>query len=382
MIYSQLNSECQANHSSTESGVVSTKALYGANMNSLLLSKYEIAGLKLRNRVVMSPMCMHSAAEDGFVTDWHRVHYGARAQGQVGLIFPETLAIDRNGRIADGDLGIWSDAHVVGLKGLVDLLHGFGAKVGAQIGHGGRNTELSGVTLIAPSPVPFSEDRPIPEELSRDEIEQLVKTYGQAARRVKDAGFDVLEIHAAHGYLLNEFLSPISNLRTDEYGGDPEHRYRIMGEVINEVKQHWSGPLFVRISSDDYVEGGNTPESFIDYGRKMKAQGVDLIDCSSGGIAPVKVNSYPNYQVPAAELLRREASIAMGAVGLIQNGRQAEEILRNGRADLIFVGRQLLRDPFWVRSAADDLKQYIETPVQYTRYGSVWLDTTPAVAST
>ncbi len=362
-------------------GVYVSQYFYGVSVNSLLLSTFEIAGLKLRNRVVMSPMCMHSAADDGFVTDWHRVHYGARAQGQVGLIFPETLAIERDGRIADGDLGIWSDAHIAGLKGLVDLLHGFGAKVGAQIGHGGRNTDLPGVTLIAPSPVPFSEDRPVPKELSIDEIGQMVKTYGQAARRAKDAGFDVLEIHAAHGYLLNEFLSPVSNQRTDEYGGDSQRRYRLLGEIIDEVKQHWRGPLFVRISSNDYVEGGNTPESFIAYGRMMKAQGVDLIDCSSGGIAPVKVASFPNYQVPAAELLRREVGIATGAVGLIQSGRQAEEILRNGRADLVFVGRQLLRDPFWVRSAADDLKVHIQTPVQYTRYGSIWVDAQPALAS-
>ncbi|MGY0633685.1 NADPH dehydrogenase NamA [Luteimonas sp. A478] len=349
-------------------------------MSSLLLSPFEIAGLELRNRVVMSPMCMHVAAEDGFVTDWHRVHYGARAQGQVGLIFPETLAITRDGRTADGDLGIWSDAHVDGLKSLVDLLHGFGAKVGAQIGHGGRNVLLSGVNLIAPSAIPFSEDRPVPKALSKDEIGQVVDAFGQAAQRAGAAGFDVLEIHAAHGYLLNEFLSPLSNTRTDEYGGDAERRYRLLGEVIDKVKQYWSGPLFVRISSTDYTEGGNTPESFVQYARLMKDQGVDLIDCSSGGIAPVKVQSYPNYQVPAAELLRRETGIATGAVGLITSGRQGEEILRNGRADLVFVGRQLLRDPFWVRTAADQLGQRIHTPVQYTRYGAVWLDTPPAPA--
>jgi NADPH2 dehydrogenase len=343
---------------------------------SMLLSPFEIKGLKLRNRVVMSPMCMHSAAEDGFVTDWHRVHYGARAQGQVGLIFPETLAVHQDARIGQGDLGIWSDEHVTGLRSLVDLLHSFGAKVGAQIGHAGRQADLPDVVRIAPSPVPFTEQSPVPRQIEVAEIPELVKSFGRAARRACEAGFDVLEIHTAHGYLLNEFLSPLANLRDDEYGGDAKRRYRILGEIIEEVKQHWGDrPLFVRISSTDYSEGGNTPESFLEYGRWMKEQGVDLIDCSSGGIKMIKVQTYPGYQVPAAELLRKELNIATGAVGLVQNGRQAEEILQNGRADLVFIGRQMLRDPFWVRSAADDLKEYIDVPTQYTRYGAVWLDT-------
>ena len=343
---------------------------------SLLLSPFEFKGLKLKNRVVMSPMCMHSAAEDGFVTEWHRVHYGARALGQVGLIFPETLAVNKDARIGAGDLGIWSDEHVEGLRGLVDLLHSFGAKVGAQIGHAGRNADLPGVDVVAPSAIPFTDDSPVPRALAVEEIPALVKSFGAAARRALEAGFDVLEIHAAHGYLLSTFLSPLSNIRDDEYGGDAKRRYRILGEIIYEIKQVWGDrPLFVRISSSDYAEGGNTPESFLEYGRWMKEQGVDLIDCSSGGIKMLKVQSYPGYQVPAAELLRKELGIATGAVGLIQDGRQAEEILQNGRADLVFVGRQMLRDPFWVRSAADELKVSIDTPAPYTRYGAVWLDT-------
>ncbi|WP_444756628.1 NADPH dehydrogenase NamA [Pseudomonas sp. A014] len=343
---------------------------------SLLLSPFELKGLALRNRVVMSPMCMHMAADDGFVTDWHRVHYGARAQGLAALVFPETLAIDKDARIGEGDLGIWSDDHVVGLRGLVELLHGFGAKVGAQLGHAGRNADLPKVVGVAPSAIPFTEQSPVPRALEIQEIAALVKEFGKAARRALEAGFDVLEIHAAHGYLLNEFLSPLSNTRTDEYGGDAKRRYRFVREIIDEVKQVWGDrPLFVRISSNDYAEGGNTPESFLEYGFWMKEQGVDLIDCSSGGIKMVKVATFPNYQVPASELLRRELKIATSAVGLIQNGRQAEEILQNGRADLIFVGRQMLRDPFWVRSAADDLKEYIDIPKAYTRYGAAWLDT-------
>lgn len=347
---------------------------------SLLLSPFEIKGLKLKNRVVMSPMCMHSAGEDGCVTDWHRVHYGARAQGQVGLIFPETLAVQKAARIGEGDLGIWSDAQVAGLKGLVDLLHSLGAKAGAQIGHGGRKADLPGVVPVAPSAIAFTAQSPVPRALAVEDIAGVVASFAQAARRALEAGFDVLEIHAAHGYLLNEFLSPLANTREDEYGGDAKRRYRILGEVISQVKRVWGErPLFVRISSTDYAQGGNTPESFLEYGRWMKAQGVDLIDCSSGGIKLIKVQTYPGYQVPAAQLLRNEVGVATSAVGLIQSGHQAEEILQNGRADLIFVGRQLLRDPFWVRSAADDLKEAIEVPVQYTRYGAVWLDTAATV---
>ncbi|HBN9689325.1 MULTISPECIES: NADPH dehydrogenase NamA [Pseudomonas] len=343
---------------------------------SLLLSPFEFKGLKLKNRVVMSPMCMHSAAEDGFVTDWHHVHYGARAQGQVGLIFPETLAVRQEGRIGSGDLGIWSDEHVTGLKGLVDLLHSFGARAGAQIGHAGRQADLTGIDRIAASAIPFTDNSPMPRAVTVEEIPALVGDFRKAARRAVEAGFDVLEIHTAHGYLLNQFLSPLANTRDDAYGGDAKRRYRILGEIIEAVKEHWGDrPLFVRISSTDYTEGGNTPESFLQYGRWMKEQGVDLIDCSSGGIKMIKVQSYPNYQVPAAELLRKELGIMTGAVGLIQTGRQAEEILQNGRADLVFVGRQMLRDPYWVRAAADDLKERIEVPVQYTRYGAVWLDT-------
>ncbi|HEJ7835081.1 NADPH dehydrogenase NamA [Serratia marcescens] len=343
-------------------------------MSSLLLSEYCIKNLKLKNRVVMSPMCMHSAGDDGFVTDFHRIHYPARALGQAGLIFLETLAVEKDGRVGPGDLGIWSDEHISGLRSLVAQLHEHGAAAAAQIGHSGRMADFSDVRTVAPSAIAFSEQSRIPAELTKEEIQHIVRHFGDAARRAAEAGFDVLEVHTAHGYLLNEFLSPLSNHRTDEYGGTPENRYRIVSEVIESVKENWKGPLFVRISSTDYAEGGNTPESFLYYGKRMKDQGVDLVDCSSGGIAPVKVSSYPNYQVPAAELLRKELQIPVSAVGLIDSGKQAEEILRNGRADLVFIGRAMLRDPFWVRTAADQLRQKIASPVQYTRYGAVWQD--------
>lgn len=343
---------------------------------SILLSPFEIKSLKLKNRVVMSPMCMHSAGEDGLVTAWHKVHYGSRAQGQVGLVFPETLAVQKDGRIGPGDLGIWNDGHIQGLKDLVDIVHEFGAKIGAQIGHAGRQADLKDIDRISASAIPFTVGSPVPRAIEVQEIPGVIESFRSAARRVLEAGFDVLEIHAAHGYLLNQFLSPLANHRNDSYGGDSKGRYRLLREVIEAVKEVWeSRPLFVRISSTDYVRGGNTPETFIEYGRWMKEQGVDLIDCSSGGISKVNVDTFPNYQVPAAEMLRRELSIMTSAVGLIQTGRQAEEILQNERADLVFIGREMLRDPFWVRTAADDLKVRIDVPVQFTRYGAVWLNT-------
>ncbi|ATI80757.1 oxidoreductase [Sphingobium yanoikuyae] len=254
-----------------------------------------------------------------------------------------------------------------------------GAKAGAQLGHAGRQYPIEALPSVAPSPVPFTPESRVPQELTIEGIKEVVEAFRQSARRARKAGFDVIEIHTAHGYLLNEFLSPKANFRTDEYGGSHENRYRIVREVIDAVRSQWEGPLFLRISSTDYLDGGNTPADFLIYGAWMKEQGVDLIDCSSGGMAMVKVDSYPNYQVPAAELIRREVGIMTGAVGLIETGRQADEIIRNRRADIVLVGREMLKDPFWARTAADDLKVAIEVPGQYTRYGSAWQRTVKPV---
>ena len=243
-------------------------------------------------------------------------------------------------------------------------IQSFGAKAGCQLGHAGRQLGIPGRQAVAPSAIPFTPESPVPMALDAAGIKAVVEAFGQGARRAKAAGFDVVEIHTAHGYLLNEFLSPLANTREDEYGGTHENRYRIVREVIDAVKSEWSGPLFVRISSTDYTEGGNTLEDFITYGQWMKEQGVDLIDCSSGGIAMVKVQTYPVYQVPAAEMLRRRLDIKTGAVGLIESGRQAEE---------------MLKDPFWARTAADDLCTPIEVPPQYTRYGSAWQRSQPSI---
>ena len=344
-----------------------------------LFSPITIRGTTFRNRIAMSPMCMHSGTADGLVTTFHHVHYGARALGGAGLVFLETTAVLPNGLIGPGDIGIWDDGQIEGLRMLTGTIHAMGAKAGCQLGHAGRQFPIEGLPSIAPSVIPFTPDARVPEALTKEGIDEVVEAFRNGAYRAKQAGFDVIEIHTAHGYLLNEFLSPLANRRTDEYGGSHENRYRIVRRVIDAVRSQWEGPLFLRISSTDYADGGNRPEDFVIFGRWMKEQGVDLIDCSSGGIAMLKVDSYPNYQVPAAELIRREVGIMTGAVGLIETGRQAEEILRNGRADIVLVGREMLKDPFWARSAADDLKTPLPVPGQYTRYGSAWQRTLPAL---
>lgn len=357
--------------------VPSPPRVWSSKMAAKLFEPITIRGVQLKNRIAMSPMCMHSAAADGVVTDFHVVHYGARALGGAGLVFLETTAVMDNGLIGPGDIGIWKDEHVEGLSHLVKVVQRFGAKAGCQLGHAGRQLGVEGRS-IAPSAIPFTSASRVPEALDTAGIKQVVAAFGEGARRAREAGFDVIEVHTAHGYLLNEFLSPLANRRTDEYGGSHENRYRIVREVIDAVRAEWNGPLFVRISSTDYVEGGNTPEDFLIFGKWMQEQGVDLIDCSSGGIAMVKVSTYPNYQVPAAELLRNELGVLTGAVGLIETGRQAEEILQNGRADLVLIGREILKDPFWARTAADDLRTEIPVPPQYTRYGSAWQRSQPA----
>lgn len=345
-------------------------------MSALLFHPITIRNTVFKNRIAMSPMCMHSATVDGYITDFHIVHYGARALGGAGLIMLETASVLPNGPIGPGDIGIWDDHHVEGLSRVIEVIQRFGAKAGAQLGHAGRQLGID-LPSIAPSAIPYTAESRVPQEMNIEQIQEVVEAFRLGAARAKKAGFDVIEIHCAHGYLLNEFLSPLANKRSDLYGGSHENRYRIVREVIDAVRCEWDGPLFLRISSTDYVEGGNTLEDLLVYAQWMKEQDIDLIDCSSGGIAMVPVNTYPNYQVPAAELLRKELKIMTGAVGLIETGRQAEEILQNGRADIVLVGREMLKDPFWARTAADDLKTEIVVPPQYTRYGSAWQRSLP-----
>jgi NADPH2 dehydrogenase len=340
-----------------------------------LFSPYQIKNVTFKNRIVMSPMCMHSSVkEDGMVNPFHITHYASRATGQVGLIFLESTAVDPQGRISMTDLGIWDDEHVLGLKAIVDAVHENDSKVGIQLAHAGRKAIVRG-PIIAPSPLPFpQEGMKVPQEMSVEDIRNAIKNFKDGARRSKEAGFDVIELHGAHGYLIHQFLSPLSNKRKDEYGGSLENRYRFLRELIDEVKSAWDGPLFVRISANEYHPEGNTVDDYIYFSQQMKAQGVDLIDVSSGAIVPNKVESFPGYQVPLAEKIRQGANIPTGAVGFIFYGAQAEDILRNERADLIFIARELLRNPYWALKAAAELGVSIPSPRQY---GMAWNEILP-----
>lgn len=334
---------------------------------SKLFTPFTIKNLTLKNRIVMSPMCMYSCMnEDGKVTNWHKLHYPTRAVGQVGLIMVEATAVTPQGRITNQDLGIWSDEHIEGLREVVELCKEHGAKIGIQLAHAGRKSMTDG-PIIAPSPLAFNEKMKVPEEMSLNQIKETITAFKEAAIRAKKAGFDLIEIHAAHGYLINEFLSPLTNRRQDAYGGDAERRYQFLKEIIDEVKEVWDGPLFVRISANDYHPEGLGIEDYVDYAKKMKEQGVDLIDCSSGAVVPANIHTYPGYQVPYAERIRKEAKIATGAVGLITSPLHAEEILENERADLVFLARELLRDPYWPRKAAEELGYALTKVKQYER---------------
>ncbi|MFC3211656.1 NADPH dehydrogenase NamA [Planomicrobium okeanokoites] len=332
-----------------------------------LFENLTIKNVTFKNRIVMAPMCMYeSDGEDGRVTDWHRIHYPSRAVGGSGLIMLEATAVQPQGRISARDLGIWEDSHVEGLTELVRLIKISGAKTAIQLAHAGRKATVEG-EIQAPSPLPFNENYKTPVEMAKQEIKETVNAFKQGAIRSDQAGFDVIELHAAHGYLINEFLSPLTNKRTDEYGGSAENRYRFLREIIDAVNEVWQKPLFVRISAHDYTDGGMTPELYIEMASWMKQQGVDLIDVSSGALVPANIPVYPGYQVKFAETIRQGANIPTGAVGLITSPLQAEEILQNDRADMVFLARELLRDPYWPYRASKELGAEIEAPVPYKR---------------
>lgn len=326
-----------------------------------LFTPYTIRNVTLKNRIVMAPMCMYVAEENGFVTPWHQVHYISRAVGQVGLIMLEATAILPEGRISNNDLGIWDDSHIEGLKNLVDGIKTNGAKAAIQLAHAGRKAKVDG-TIYAPSSMPFNEEYRTPQEMTIADIERVIEAFREAARRSIKAGFDVLEIHAAHGYLINQFLSPLTNFRTDDFGGSAENRYRLLRKVIDAVRSEFDGPLMVRISANDHDERGLSIEENIQFCQWMREQDVDFIDVSSGGLVPASYHVYPGYQVPFSEAIRKGADIPTGTVGLITTGIQAEEILQNGRADLIFIGRALLRDPYWPYHVSKEIGAEITAP--------------------
>ena len=356
-----------------------TRSASGAS----LFAPLKIREVTFRNRIAVSPMCEYSS-DDGFANDWNLVHLGSRAVGGAGLVIAEATAVEARGRITPGDLGIWKDEHIKNLAGIAAFVKQHNAVPAIQIAHAGRKGSChvpwnggepvlgneGGWQTVAPSPVPFRETDPVPSELDKKEIRSIAGSFAAAARRALAAGFEVLEIHSAHGYLLHEFLSPLSNLRTDEYGGPLENRIRFLLEVAEAVRAVWPQrlPLFVRISATDWKEGGWTIDDSVMVAARLRTKGIDLIDCSSGGLAlDAKIPAGPAFQVPFAERIRREAGILTGAVGLITEPLQADGIIRSAQADLVLLAREFLRDPYWPLHASRVLGIDLEPPVQYSR---------------
>jgi 2,4-dienoyl-CoA reductase-like NADH-dependent reductase (Old Yellow Enzyme family) len=351
---------------------------------SHLFSPIAFRAITLPNRIAVSPMCQYSSL-DGFANDWHLVHLGSRAVGGAGLVFTEAAAILPEGRITPNDLGIWKDEHIAPLARIVDFLHGQGAHAGMQLAHAGRKASMNrpwdGERLLspaedgwtnvaAPSAIAFNDRYAKPHELDAAGIAGIKQAFAAAARRALTAGFDILELHAAHGYLLHEFLSPLSNHRTDIYGGSFENRIRLLLETVDAVRANWPAnlPLFVRISATDYTPNGWDLDQSAALAHTLKQHGVDLIDVSSGGnVAGATIPTGPGYQVPFAERIRREAEIPTGAVGQITAPAQADQIIRTGQADLVLLAREMLRDPYWPLHAAEKLGAEISWPPQYLR---------------
>src|SRR5438477_9968667 len=349
-----------------------------------LLDSLAIRDLNFANRVFVSPMCQYSS-HDGYANDWHLVHLGSRAVGGAGLVLTEASAVLPEGRISPQDLGIWADGHIEMPSRIVRFINEQGSIAGMQLAHAGRKAstrrpwEASGTVpeseggwkkVVAPSALTFTDGYPMPQALTPDGIQEIIAAFAAAARRACQAGFRVIEIHAAHGYLIHEFLSPLSNRREDDYGGSFENRTRLCREIVAAVRSEWPKqlPLFLRISTTDWIEGGWDINESVKLARQLKRMGVDLIDCSSGGNVPhAKIPVGPGYQVAFAERIRREANIMTGAVGMITSPVQAEHIIRTEQADAVIMAREFLRDPYWPLRAARELDQPIAWPVQYLR---------------
>lgn len=351
-----------------------------------LFDPFSIKDTTFTNRVFVSPMCEYSST-DGFANDWHFVHLGSRAVGGAGLVFTEATAVTPEGRISPEDLGIWKDDHIEPLARIVRFIHEQGSIAGMQLAHAGRKastyrpwsgngtvpeSEGGWSNVLAPSAVAFADTYQVPRALTTEEIQDTTAAFVSAARRAREAGFRVIEIHAAHGYLLHAFLSPLSNQRQDAYGGSFENRTRLLREIVGAVRAVWPepAPLFVRISATDWVDGGWDIEQSVELARQLKPIGVDLIDCSSGGnVARATIPVGPGYQTPFAERIRREANIATGALGMITSATQADHIIGTGQADVVLIAREFLRDPYFPMRAALELGRQITWPAQYLRAG-------------
>ncbi len=350
---------------------------------SKLFSPLKIRGLEFKNRIFVSPMCQYSS-EDGMPTDWHFVHLGSRAVGGAALVMVEATAVSPEGRISPWDSGIWSGEHARRFARITSFIKSQGALPGLQIAHAGRKASTDrpwrgggpldqtqgGWKPLGPSPVRFDADSPAPREMSPADIDGVVSQFAAAAKRAVDAGFKVLEVHMAHGYLAHEFLSPLSNKRDDEFGGDLENRMRFPLKIARAVRDTWPDrlPLFVRISCTDWVDGGWDLAQSTEFCRRLKGIGIDLIDCSSGALVPdAKIPAGPGFQVPFAAAIRKEVNIATGAVGMILEPAQAEQIIATGEADAVLLAREMLRDPYWPLKAARALRVDVPWPVQYER---------------
>lgn len=352
-----------------------------------LFAPLRIREVTLRNRIALSPMCQYSST-DGYANDWHLVHLASRAVGGAGLILTEAAAVEPRGRITPQDLGIWSDAHIENLAKIVSLIHQFGGVAGIQLAHAGRKASTAKPSkggkaidesqegwrpVVSSSAIAYSKESPVPQALSIAGIQEIIQAFVQAAKRSLEAGFKVIEIHAAHGYLIHQFLSPLANHRQDDYGGNFDNRIRLLTQIVAKVREVWPQkyPLFVRISATDWVDKGWNIEESIDLSKKLKLLGVDLIDSSSGGIIPgINIPVKLGYQTQFAERIRQEANIPTGAVGLIKSPEQADQIITTGVADLVLLGRELLRNPYWPHFAAKQLGQDKIWPIQYDR---AWL---------
>lgn len=334
-------------------------------MASNVFSPFSLRGLTVRNRIAMSPMLMYAAAEDGLLNETLFVHYGARALGGVGMIVTEVLAVEARGRISARDLGLWNDEQAAGLRRLVDFAHACGVAIGAQLAHAGRKSALAG-SSIAPSALAYDEALGVPREMSLGDIQEVVEAYARAAARAAETGFDALQLHAANGYLLHEFLSPLANARTDGYGGSLANRARLLLEVVAAARSGWPAdkPLFVRLCMNDFLTGGLDPQEAIKIGGWLKEAGVDLIDATTGNILPGYPGAvFPGYQVGYAEQLRAATGLAVATSGSIASLDLMEEIIGAGRVDLVFMGRALLRQPFWTLEAARSAGVTLELPI-------------------
>jgi len=350
---------------------------------SVLFSPLKIRDIELKNRIAVSPMCQYSS-ENGMPTDWHFIHLGSRAVGGAALVMMEATAVSPEGRISPEDAGIWSNEHADAYKRITDFISSRNSVPGIQLAHAGRKAstyspwkgkgevdpEKGGWQTIGPSPIPFADDYPLPKEMSGDDIRLVISQFKMAAERSMRAGFRLIELHMAHGYLVHEFLSPLSNHRKDEYGGSLENRCRLALEISETVRSTvpQNFPLFVRISASDWVEGGWEIDQSIQLAKWLKEIGVDLIDCSSGGnAAEAKVPAGPGYQVPFSQRIKKEAGIMTGAVGAITSPLQAETIIRTGQADIVLLAKEMLRNPYWPLYAAKKLNSEVDWPDQYLR---------------